>query len=242
MAIDPVSSAASAATASGTKLAENFDTFLTILTTQLQHQDPLEPLDSNEFTQQLVMFTQAEQSIAVNKNLESLISLSEGNQATAAIDYLGKTIIVEGENAVLQGGAAFWSFELPINAAQNTVTIKNADGNVVATGNAEIEKGTHVFSWDGTNDQGVPQPNGIYEISFSAKDPNGLVVPVETTVAGIVDGVEIGDDGVVLSMGGVQVPVEDVITILTTQQVQTAPPPETAEDSGETEETEEEAA
>lgn len=241
MAIDPVSSSTSAAAQSGTKLAENFDTFLTILTTQLQHQDPLEPLDSNEFTQQLVMFTQAEQSIAVNKNLESLISLFEGNQATAAIDYLGKTITVDGTDSVLQGGVAVWSFELPINAAQNTVIIKDAVGNVVATGNADTDQGSHIFAWDGRNDQGVPQPNGIYEVEFSAKDPNGLEIPVKTTVGGIVDGVEIGDDGIILSMGGIKVLINDVISVQTTPQAPPAPP-ETVEEDPPPDENEEEAA
>jgi len=235
MAIDAVSSSANAASASGAgaRLADNFDTFLTILTTQLQNQDPLEPLDSNEFTQQLVMFTQAEQAIATNKNLESLITLFEGNQATSAIEYLGKTITFDGKEAALQGGVAAWTFELPINAAQNTVIIKDQAGEIVATGNADSTKGSHVFAWDGRNDQGVLQSNGIYTIAFSAKDPSGIDIPVTTTVGGIVDGVEVSDDGVILSIGGIKIPINDVISVQTTVQTETAPetsPPEEDEE------------
>ena len=73
-------------------MSSNFDTFLTLLTTQLQNQDPLSPMDSNQFTQQLVQFSQVEQQINSNKNLESLISLTKNQTSVDAVSYLGKTL------------------------------------------------------------------------------------------------------------------------------------------------------
>src|SRR3954470_17819141 len=84
----------SAAASAQKQLAGNFDTFLTLLTTQLKNQDPLSPMDSNQFTQQLVQFSQVEQQINANKNLESLVSMSKAQGATSAVGYLGKTLTV----------------------------------------------------------------------------------------------------------------------------------------------------
>ena len=93
--IDPVTTSTTAVTgaaAAQKSLASNFDTFLTLLTTQLQHQDPLSPMDSTEFTQQLVQFSSVEQQISANKNLESLIALTKSRSSADAVSYLGKSL------------------------------------------------------------------------------------------------------------------------------------------------------
>src|SRR5260221_4755429 len=105
--MDPTSSVSAGATPptaaqSKTTLASNFDTFLTLLTTQLKNQDPLSPMDSSQFTQQLVQFSQVEQSINANQNLESLISLTKARARTDAVGYLGKTVTVTDGNARLK--------------------------------------------------------------------------------------------------------------------------------------------
>src|SRR5215470_14788285 len=100
MDVTPPTSAASTASQASTgqaadaqkTLSSNFDTFLTLLTTQLQNQDPLQPMDSNQFTQQLVEFSQVEQQINSNKNLESLISLTKYQTNQSAVSYLGKDL------------------------------------------------------------------------------------------------------------------------------------------------------
>ena len=215
MAIESVESSAAATvgTTSSTKLSATFDTFLTLLTTQLQNQDPLDPVDSAEFTNQLVAFTQAEQAIATNQNLESLIALIKGNNTTNSLGYLGTIVEAAGEKAALVNGSATWGFELPINSAQTTVTIADETGLVVATANATTEKGTHNFVWDGLSDQGVPQPDGIYTITVAAKDTEGQKIPVVTAIQGTVDGVEVEDGNVILSLGGIRLPIEEVRSI-----------------------------
>src|SRR5271169_6527884 len=114
------SSGASAAQAAGTsasqQLAGNFDTFLQLLTTQLQNQDPLDPLDTNEFTQQLVEFASVEQQINMNTNLQTLISMQQTSEATSALQFLGTNVTVSGSTATLSnatGSPATWTFSSP---------------------------------------------------------------------------------------------------------------------------------
>ncbi|MBT7666952.1 MAG: flagellar hook-basal body complex protein, partial [Rhodospirillaceae bacterium] len=132
------------ATASGVadaKLADNFDTFLTLLTAQLEHQDPLEPMDANQFTDQLVQFTEVEQSIAANKNLEKLLALVGTNSTADAVSYLGKTVEAVGRTTSLTSGKADWRYHLPETAESTTVTITNAAGKLVYSTEGEVAAG-----------------------------------------------------------------------------------------------------
>src|SRR5258706_3924220 len=113
----------SAAQRAQKQLSTNFNTFLTLLTTQLKNQDPLSPMDSNQFTQQLVQFSQVEQQIDSNKNLESLISLTKTQTTTNAVSYLGKTLTITDGTAALQNGAAKWAYSLPSDAASTKLMI-----------------------------------------------------------------------------------------------------------------------
>ena len=105
--INPVSVAeASKAANASTKLTDNFETFLTLLTTQLQNQDPLEPMDPSEFTDQLVQFTEVEQSIATNKKLEQLVSLATQNELSGAVSFIGKQVEAKDNRSILKDGQA----------------------------------------------------------------------------------------------------------------------------------------
>ena len=99
--------------ASLSKLTEDLDNFLTLLTAQLQHQDPLEPLDTHEFTNQLVQFSSVEQSIQQNKNLESIIELNQNNMAISAVSYIGKEVSATGQKNMLANGKATFSLPYP---------------------------------------------------------------------------------------------------------------------------------
>src|SRR6187200_46839 len=150
MDLHPVSTtSASGATKSQSQLAANFDTFLVLLTAQLKNQDPLEPMDSNQFTQQLVQFSQVEQQINSNKNLESLIALSKASTATDAVSYLGKTVTLTDGTAALMDGQANWAYSLDNKASSATLYVKNMRGDVVYSAPAEMTEGMHSFTWDG---------------------------------------------------------------------------------------------
>src|SRR5713101_679900 len=114
-------------------LASNFTTFLQLLTTQLKNQNPLDPLDTNQFTQQLVQFAQVEQQLKQNEQLTTLVSLEKSAQATTALAYVGQTVAVDGQTAKLADNKAIWSFSVP-KPVSATVTIKNATGQTVYTG------------------------------------------------------------------------------------------------------------
>src|SRR5262245_46846944 len=148
MDVTPVSAASGATRAQG-QLAANFDTFLVLLTTQLKNQDPLEPMDSTEFTQQLVQFSQVEQQINSNKNLESLIALTKARSTADAVSYLGKTLTLTDGTAALAGGEAHWAYSLDNDAATATLMVRNAHGDVVYTAPAETAAGMHSLTWNG---------------------------------------------------------------------------------------------
>ena len=131
--------------ASLSKLTEDLDNFLTLLTAQLQHQDPLEPLDTHEFTNQLVQFSSVEQSIQQNKNLESIIELNQNNMAISAVSYIGKEVSATGQKNMLANGKATFSYTLPEAAQAGTISITNQAGDVVFFGKAEKTAGTHEF-------------------------------------------------------------------------------------------------
>src|SRR6187397_2106289 len=92
------------------EIASNFTTFLQLLTTQLRNQNPLDPLDTNQFTQQLVQFSSVEQELNINKQLSTLVSLQQTAQSTAALSYVGKSVTVDSSTPQLTNGQAQWSF------------------------------------------------------------------------------------------------------------------------------------
>src|SRR5436190_3307205 len=90
-------------------IAENFDSFLMLLTTQLKNQNPLDPLDTNQFTQQLVQFASVEQQLQTNDSLTALLKATQTSTATAALGFVGAQITADGATAHLAGGQAQWS-------------------------------------------------------------------------------------------------------------------------------------
>src|ERR1700682_987347 len=147
-----------------TMIASNFTTFLQLLTTQLKNQNPLDPLDTNQFTQQLVQFAQVEQQLKSNDQLTTLVSLEKTAQSTAALAYVGQTVAVDGQTAALTSKHASWTFTVP-KPVSSTVTIKNATGQTVFTSSYTMQAGAQNFSWDGKDNTGVQWPDGNYTLS-----------------------------------------------------------------------------
>src|SRR4051812_6199244 len=135
-------------------LAGNFQTFLTLLTTQLKNQNPLDPLDTNQFTAQLVQFAQVEQQMKQNEQLTTLVSLEKSAQATTALAYVGQTVAVDGQTAKLANNQAAWSFTVP-KPVSATVTIKNTTGQTVYSSAYTMQAGPQKFAWDGKDNSGV---------------------------------------------------------------------------------------
>ena len=187
--------------ANKTTLAGNFDAFLRLLTTQLKNQNPLEPLDTNQFTQQLVQFAGVEQQINMNQQLTTLVALQKATQTTSAMSFLGSTATVDGTTTKLASGAASWSFAVD-KPSTATINIKSATGALAYSGSYPLTAGTQNFNWDGRGNNGVKWPDGDYNLSVIAKDASGNPVAVATEVRGMVDGVDLTQNPPVLKIGG----------------------------------------
>lgn len=197
-----------------TQLSSDLDNFLTILTTQLQYQDPLSPMDTHEFTNQLVQFAGVEQSIQQNKNLESLISLQETNNMVGAVSYIGKEVEVTGQTTKLENGGAAFNYTMPEDAAAAIIAIYDANGTQVYSGKAETAAGTHTILWDGKANNGDTQDDGYYTIQIAAANADGEQIDPTYTVRSVVTGVGIEDDTPFLDLDGQQVALAKVVRIV----------------------------
>lgn len=208
----PVTAGTTAAKVSdGTKLNQNFDQFLMLLTTQLKNQDPLSPMDSTQFTNQLVSFSGVEQQIKMNDNLAKMLALSNINQTTLGLSYIGLNVDVQGSGFKYSGGDAKASYTLPSNATVSTISVLDDKGSVVYSQSGELSAGPHDFVWNGTDQNGQAVPAGTYELRVGALDKDQKNLTVTTTVPGRVEGVQTADDGsVMLLINGQQVPMSSV--------------------------------
>jgi flagellar basal-body rod modification protein FlgD len=213
------SSAASTAGAAGSnaaqQLAGNFDTFLQLLTTQLQNQNPLDPLDTNQFTQQLVEFAGVEQQINMNTNLQTLISMQQTSEATSALQLVGSTVTVGGQTATLSNASnssAIWNLTAASPATAN-LTITNSSGQTAFTGTMALSAGSQSFSWNGIGNNGQTWPDGTYKLTVTATGANGQAVNVSSQVQGVVSAVNTNTNPPTLTVSGQTVQISQITSI-----------------------------
>ena len=201
-------------------LASNFETFLTLLTTQLQHQNPLEPLDTNQFTQQLVSFAGVEQQLRTNDNLELLVKLSKIAHNATALSFVGLNVTAEGATTELRDGLAVWYLSSP-KPVQAQISIQDANGSTVFTETKTLDAAIQPYQWNGRTSTGSIAPAGAYKIVVSAKDANGQTVAIDTNFSGIVDQVDVSGEEPLLLIGATLITLDQVRSV----QRPTAPPP-----------------
>lgn len=207
-------SATSGTSAASATLMDNYSSFLTLLTAQLTHQDPTQPMDSAQFTQQLVQFSSVEQSIATNKNLQQLISLSQSTQNASVVGYIGKTVLADGQTATLSGGQASWDYTIPSNAAQVTLTMTDSNGKTIYSQAGDASAGSHTVVWDGTTTGGGKAADGDYQLNVTALDSSGNAVATSTAITGVVSGVETLSGQSRLIVGSHRVPLSSVQAVI----------------------------
>jgi flagellar basal-body rod modification protein FlgD len=200
--------------AAGAQLSKTFDTFLKLLTAQLQHQDPLKPMESSEFTQQLVAYSQVEQQINTNKNLETMVANMQATQFASAVGYIGKTVDAVGSAVTLkETGSAEWGYELQGTATATQLSITDASGRTVLVRNGDTTPGKHTFAWDGKDAAGNRLPAGNYSLTVSALDRDNKPITTITSISGQVEGVETVDGVHRLLIGGQSIKLADVTKV-----------------------------
>jgi flagellar basal-body rod modification protein FlgD len=195
------------------QLAGNFDTFLTLLTTQLKNQDPTSPMDSNQFTQQLVEYSQVEQQINSNDNLKTLIAQGQSAASANAVGFLGKTVTLTNGNAALTNGSANWTYTLGTDAAAATLNVTDANGRTVFSTQGDPSAGAHAFSWNGQGANGNQLPDGTYTLSVQAVGADGSPLSSSVTSKGAVTEVDMSGSTPQLMIGPMALPLSSATLV-----------------------------
>lgn len=193
-------------------LGDNFEHFLKLLTTQMQNQDPLKPMDTNDMTKQLVEFANVEQNIGTNSRLDRLLKLQGSTAASTNLAYLGRTVVYEGDTFQYSEGMtqAPLGYELETAAKSVRVDILDSQNRIVRSVKGETDAGTrHVVNWDFKDDQGRAVPPGSYRLNIAptSEEKDGII-KTTTYTFGSVSGVGPNKDGeTAVTVNGHEVPL-----------------------------------
>lgn len=207
------SSSATTSTATAqARLSNNFDTFLQLLTTQLKNQDPTQPMDANQFTQQLVQYSQVEQQLATNSKLDNLIAAMTGNQTTTSLGYLGKTVTYDSSTVSPTSSGASWTFT-PTQSGDYTVRIRDASGVVVQEKKVSLTANqSSEYSWDGKRSDGKSMGTQPYTLELY-RGTGTATTQVQVTHKGQVTAVDMTSGTPRLTVGTNNIPLARVLGI-----------------------------
>jgi len=196
------------------KTSADFNMFLKMLTTQMQNQDPLDPMDTSQYTQQLVQFSQVEQSIQQTSTLKDILSSLTTQDMAQTSNFIGREAQFASSTAGLMGdAAATWGYNATIPVSSITATITNASGSVVDTRTIEANGASGRFSWDGKLTDGRQAPDGAYTVAFAGTDASGGSVAMTANSIGTVKEVVTANGTVSLGVNGVQLPASALVRV-----------------------------
>jgi flagellar basal-body rod modification protein FlgD len=195
---------APSSTASLTSLSSNFGNFLKLLMTQLQNQDPTSPLDTNQFTSQLVQFSSVEQQINTNSSLTQLIQLTQAGEVMQSSSMLGKRVAVQSDHMPLQNGSGTLQFTAPA-AEPVRIAIFNGAGVKIRDVSLNAAQGQNSWTWDGQDDQGHTMPDGAYKVAVTGGAVGTSASALPFTVSGTATGVSNQNNAVQLQLGALTV-------------------------------------
>lgn len=200
--------------AAKSKIAGDLDAFLLMLTTQLQNQDPLSPMESNEFTQQLVGFAQVEQQIGMNENLQNQMALQRSSLNTLALGYIGKYAEVNDNVLHYEGEPLKFAYGLSGDATDATVKIYDANNVLVRTLTGPGNQGSHLLTWDGKDDLMQPVAEGAYTLRVEARDDAGESVNSWTTIQARITGASTDGTEPYLTINGAAFPMSEILAVV----------------------------
>jgi flagellar basal-body rod modification protein FlgD len=219
MSATTLSSQAASSASSGTGGAaassadKAYNTFLLMLTTQLQHQDPLNPTNTDQFTSEMIQLSSLEQQLATNNQLTSMASNLSSITAANGLGYIGKKIETTGDTTPLQNGTANWNYTLDQNASNVSLKVVDSKGSTVWSGSGDGAAGSHAFSWNGVDNAGNTHTTGDYTLKVVATDTSGNAVTSTTSFTGTVTGIDTSGGNTQLQVGDITVPLANVTTL-----------------------------
>lgn len=209
------STAASQTATSSQQLAANMNTFLELLTAQLQHQDPLNPMDTSQFTNQLVLFAQVQQQIDINQNLETMMGSQNSAALASSANYLGTGVTAVSSSVPLQNSSANFYYTTPANAASVSIVLTDSAGNIVDTMTGDATSGTHAATWNGAQVSGGTAADGTYGVTVTATGTNGATSQLDTAISGTVTAVAVdpSNNDPMVMLGSVGVDLSNIIEV-----------------------------
>lgn len=202
------STANSANGSAQTSLTNNYNDFLKLLMTQLQNQDPTSPMDTNQFTSQLVQYSSVEQQIATNTSLTQLIQLTQGGEVLQASSLVGKPVTVTSDRIALQNGKGAVQFDTT-SAEPVSIGIYSDAGAKLREATLTSTPGHNTWSWDGKGDGGNAVPDGAYRTVVSGQT-GGAAQDLPFTVSGTATGVQKSGNALQVQLGGLKVDLSAV--------------------------------
>lgn len=195
-------------------LSEEKQIFLNILLTQLENQNPLDPVDTTEFTNQLVSYSSLEQEMTINSNLETIISQLEGTNALSAFSYIGMDAELDTSASIMQSDEAEWTYILGEDAEEVTIQVADSDGNIIASYSVEDgAAGTYSFSIANSDLTEEVDEGSVLYLAVVATNSEGEEVETDVTAIVTVDGVETSEDDTTLAAGVLTFSADDVISL-----------------------------
>ena len=183
----------------------DYDDFMNLLVAQLRYQDPMEPMDNNEFISQTTSFTQLEQLTKMSQSFEDFTDTFKkdtSDNLLSGASFLGKEIRYSTSNMELKDGKADIKFNLPSGVTDLNVSVYDSMGNIVSAFTPEnVEVGENNIIWNGVSTDGSQLPDGIYTYKVNAKNANGDDINIFTFAEGVVDGVSSVDGKLLMNVG-----------------------------------------
>jgi flagellar basal-body rod modification protein FlgD len=198
-------------TSTGSAAAQ--DQFLRLLVTQIQNQNPLDPMSNEEFTSQLTQFSMLEQLENVNDNLMQGMAYNQSLNNTMMLDLVGRRATVLGDGVTVSDGVATPN---RLRAAGNgtvTVEVRDEAGELVDTFTQDVEQGWNDLSWDGRTADDESAPDGDYTFSVTATDRAGEEIAAQLYMTGQVESIRFENNLAILTVAGREYYAAEIVEV-----------------------------